>query len=373
MSAAVSTSAAAIPGATTAARLRIGVIVTCYNYARYVGYAIDSVRAQARPADELIVVDDGSTDGSRDIISRYGAAVRPIFQVNAGQVAARNAGFAASTADVVLFLDADDALLPDALAQIERHWSADAAKLQFDLELIGAAGEGLNRRCCTFPAGYDAAAIAAEFLRTGTYRWPVTSGNVYARRLIEPLMPMQPPQSQDGVLNTIAPLYGRVISLSQPLGQYRLHGSNASRARVTARAALPHFSRRIAIRHAELDVLRQHAAALGVSLPGDPLDHEIVFVNYRLMARKLRECYVHSERDSTPHLWWRGIRLAWNGAHPLTARMAHSLWFCVLALCPTALAPLLTELRFDRSNVRARVHHWWRGRFGSGVRGETPR
>ena len=220
MSATLSAAATAVRGTAAPARLRIGIIVTCYNYVQYVGYAIDSVRAQVRPADELIVVDDGSTDGSRDIISRYGAAVRPIFQANAGHVAARNAGFAASTADVVLFLDADDALLPDALAQVERHWSADAAKLQFDLELIDAEGHCMGRRCCTFPAGYDAAAVAAEFLRTGTYRWPVTSGNAYARWLIEPLMPMRPPQSQDGLLNTIAPLYGRVISLPQPLGQY---------------------------------------------------------------------------------------------------------------------------------------------------------
>ena len=371
------TSTLALDGAdaATARRLRIAVIVSCYNYAQYVGYAIDSVLAQSRPADEIIVVDDGSTDGSTEVIARYGTAVRAIFQANAGHVAARNAGFVASTADVVLFLDADDALLPDALAHIEEHWSPAAVKLQFDLELIGADGQRLNRLCCNFPAGYDAAAIADEFRRTGTYRWPVTSGNAYARRLIEPLMPMQPPQSQDGLLNTIAPLFGAVVALDKPLGQYRLHGRSVSRGRVTAgQIAFPDFPRRIAIRHAEFVVLQQHAAARGVSLPsGDFLDQEIVFVNYRLMARKLRESYVHSERDTTARLWWRGSRLAWSGAHPLRVRLMHTFWFAALALCPARLAPMLIELRFDRSNAWMRLRDRFRGRSGADASAELPR
>ncbi len=87
---------------------KISVIIPCYNYARYVGQAIDSVLAQGYPALDLVVVNDGSTDDSLAVIRRHAPGATIIDQANQGQVAARNAGFAASTGDVVIFLDADD-------------------------------------------------------------------------------------------------------------------------------------------------------------------------------------------------------------------------------------------------------------------------
>ena len=88
--------------------MRISVVIPAYNAERTVGRAIDSVLAQTRAADEVIVVDDGSTDGTADVVRRYGEKVTLICQENAGVSVARNRGIEASTGEWIAFLDGDD-------------------------------------------------------------------------------------------------------------------------------------------------------------------------------------------------------------------------------------------------------------------------
>ncbi|MCI0498058.1 MAG: glycosyltransferase [Planctomycetales bacterium] len=95
--------------------MKISVIIPAYNAQRHIGRAIDSVLKQARPADEVIVIDDGSADRTADIVRSYGGRVMLIQQPNAGVSAARNAGIAAAAGDWIAFLDADDEWLPEKL------------------------------------------------------------------------------------------------------------------------------------------------------------------------------------------------------------------------------------------------------------------
>lgn len=93
----------------------ISVIIPAYNIEAYLGRAIDSALAQTLPANEIIVVDDGSTDGTARIVQPYGAAVRYIHQPNAGLSAARNTGIRAARFEWIALLDGDDRWLPDML------------------------------------------------------------------------------------------------------------------------------------------------------------------------------------------------------------------------------------------------------------------
>ena len=90
------------------AQLRISCVIPSYNRADLIGETLRSVLGQTRAPHEVIVVDDGSNDGSTDVIAGFGKAVTLIRQANAGAGPARNAGFAASTGDILHFMDSDD-------------------------------------------------------------------------------------------------------------------------------------------------------------------------------------------------------------------------------------------------------------------------
>jgi len=93
---------------------RVSAIITAYNGAAFVADAIESILAQTRPVDEIVVVDDGSTDNTAEIVEFYRAfGVRCIRQENRGLPRARNRGILETTGDLIAFLDCDDAWLPD--------------------------------------------------------------------------------------------------------------------------------------------------------------------------------------------------------------------------------------------------------------------
>jgi len=98
--------------------MKISVIIPCYNSAQWVVGAVESVLRQTRPADEIIVVDDGSNDEPASALTQFGEKVRLVRRSNGGLSAARNTGVQAADGDKFLFLDADDKLLPDALEQL---------------------------------------------------------------------------------------------------------------------------------------------------------------------------------------------------------------------------------------------------------------
>lgn len=95
--------------------MRLSVVVPCYNAGRFVSEAIASVRAQTVQVDEIIAVDDGSSDDTAHVLHRL-APHRVLQQQNGGAASARNAGVRAATGDVVAFLDADDILPADSIA-----------------------------------------------------------------------------------------------------------------------------------------------------------------------------------------------------------------------------------------------------------------
>ncbi len=96
---------------------RVSVIIPCYNAASWIAEAIDSCLAQTHRDTEIVVIDDGSTDATLRIIKSYGAKLRFETGAHHGGNQARNRGFALASGDFIQFLDADDFLLPEKLAQ----------------------------------------------------------------------------------------------------------------------------------------------------------------------------------------------------------------------------------------------------------------
>jgi GT2 family glycosyltransferase len=109
---------------------RFSVIIPAYNSEATLARAIDSALAQSFPAQEIIVVDDGSTDGTPDVATRYGQNLCYIRQNNAGVSSARNHGAQAASGDWLAFLDADDWYYPDRL-RLHAEWIQEDAELDF--------------------------------------------------------------------------------------------------------------------------------------------------------------------------------------------------------------------------------------------------
>jgi hypothetical protein len=210
----------------------VSIIISSFNYGRFLRAAIDSALAQSYPHTEVIVVDDGSTDDSREIIASYGGHVIPILKENGGQASAFNAGFAASRGEAVCFLDSDDVLLPTALemavplflggAVVKVHWP------------LWGVDEGGVRNGRLFPAQpLPEGDLRETLLRCGPvdYNWPPTSGNAWTRQFLARVLPIPEVEyrvSPDFYLSALAPFFGRIGRVAEPQALWRMHGSNNS-------------------------------------------------------------------------------------------------------------------------------------------------
>jgi len=96
----------------------VSIVITSYNYGRFLGAAIDGALNQTYPAVEVLVVDDGSTDDSREVIASYGNQILPVLKENGGEASAFNAGTATSKGSIVCFLDSDDVFVPEKVARV---------------------------------------------------------------------------------------------------------------------------------------------------------------------------------------------------------------------------------------------------------------
>ena len=97
--------------------MRIAAVIPTFNYGRYVARAIESVQRQTRPPDEIILIDDGSTDDTEAVLRRFGDSIRVLHTARVGVSKARNTGWRAASAELIALLDADDCWLPTKLTR----------------------------------------------------------------------------------------------------------------------------------------------------------------------------------------------------------------------------------------------------------------
>lgn len=200
----------------------ISVVMACHNAAPFVREAVDCVLGQSHPEIELIVVDDGSTDASRDILRSYGDRIRLIEQANAGPYPARNRGLGAARGEFVAFLDADDWWDRQALEKMHDALVANDA----DLAYCGwqNVGEGVVAAPYVPPA-YERQDAVADFVRSCP--WPI-HGALMRRSLVERLGGFSvrrfSSMDYDLWLRTLA-LTRNIVRVPEVLAFYRWHGS----------------------------------------------------------------------------------------------------------------------------------------------------
>ena len=140
--------------------MTLSVVIPCYNAEPYVGQTIESVLGQTRQADEVLVVDDGSTDGSVEVVRQFGNRVQLLTGRNGGASPTRNRGFEHASGDAIMFLDADDLLGATALEALAGALrpGAVAACPWFRLEVEGGVWVRSPASCPARRPGYDALA-----------------------------------------------------------------------------------------------------------------------------------------------------------------------------------------------------------------------
>ena len=205
--------------------MRISIVINNYNYRHFVGRAIESALAQTHDDVEVVVVDDGSTDDSLDVIRGFGSRIKVIEKRNGGQGSAYNAGYGLATGGALFFLDADDWLYPEAAARVAATWRDGVSKVQFPLELVDREGQSMGRRVPRSMHDREAMNLLKDF---GAYGSPPGSGNAYGAEFLKHVMPMDEGiwrTAADSVPILLAPAYGEVLSLQTALGAYRQHRS----------------------------------------------------------------------------------------------------------------------------------------------------
>jgi glycosyltransferase involved in cell wall biosynthesis len=209
----------------------VSIVISSYNYGRFLADAIDSALGQIYSNTEIIVVDDGSTDHSREVIVSYGERILSIWKDNGGQASALNAGYRASRGEVVFFVDSDDLLLPTAVEKALPFFSDPrVAKVHWPLWTVDDKGQGTGDAIMSLLPEGD---LQGAVIRDGPYGylWPDTTGNAWARRFLEKVLPIPEEEFRtcpDLYLCGLAPLFGTIGRISEPQGCWRSHSQNQS-------------------------------------------------------------------------------------------------------------------------------------------------
>lgn len=255
---------------------RVSVLIASYNYGRFLRDAVESALAQAYPRVEVVVVDDGSTDGSREILAGYGDRLVTVLKANGGHASAINAGVARCRGELVALLDSDDVFLPGKIERVVRAYRENprAVLIHHRLRTIDALG---TPRGFGWPHDVWTGDLRERAARAGGW-WPrpTTSAMTFTRSFLERILPMREDSEPgraiwpDAYAGDLAPFFGEVAGIPATLSYYRVHGDN-SQLRFDAEKQL----RQIEFEHHQV---REALARLGRPDSLAPLDHHLAYL-----------------------------------------------------------------------------------------------
>jgi hypothetical protein len=353
----------------------VSIVINNHDYAGYLGAAIESALAQGDACGEVIVVDDGSTDDSRDVIERYASAVRSVLKEHGGQASALNAGFEVATGEIVVFLDADDVLAPDIASRVIAAFARvpSASKVTYRLEEIDAHGTPSGR---FLPEGH--VPLASGDLRQLVLRfpddlaYPPMSGNAYAAAVLRRLFPIPVERYghvyADVYLHNLTSLFGPVVALDGIGGGYRVHGRNND---YSAHLDLDRIRAVIRATRATQPLVADWASRLGIvdDRPRSTRRAEsVTFLAQCLISLKLAASAHPVPADRPLVVAARGVRASIRRIDvPILLRLAYACWFVVVLLAPRRLARFVIERSWlagprNRAVLGAARRRWTAGR-----------
>lgn len=329
--------------------LRVDVVITNHNYGRFLAAAIDSALAQTRPGVQVVAVDDGSTDNSHEILAAYEDRIEVIFKECGGQASAFNAGIARCEGDVLLVLDADDVLRPEAANLVAEAFAADPdlVKVQFRMEVIDAEGRstGVEKPFdhLLAPTGdVRRAELAFPF----DLAWLPGGGTAFRLSSLRELLPIPeadyPRHGADWYLVHLTALSGGSGALDDICAEYRIHGGNGYELDAT-QLDLGHVRDAIAYASATFRSLERRADEIGLERPDRILS--LSDLGNRLISLRLAPEEHPLPGDTRLRLLLDSLR-AMHRRFDISAPMKAMflVWFTLEAVLPRPLAQRLAEL-----------------------------
>jgi glycosyltransferase involved in cell wall biosynthesis len=321
----------------------VSIIIDNYNYGRFVGAAIESALAQTHPACEVIVVDDGSTDDSADVISRYGRDVRVLLKENGGQASAFNQGFAESSGAVVLFLDADDMLLPDAAARVMSVFGErpGVAKVQYRLRVVDENGVPSGGVVPPAHVRMPSGDLRRYLTRCNFTWWSPTTGQAFRADVLRGLFPLPEPVLRNGVDYYLQPsvaMLGEIVSLDEVGGLYRQHGANDALRTELDLDNIRSFV--VRARDVHPHIVRVAARSGLVGYPSDVRELlDVIILSERMISRKLEPGRHPIAGDPVHRIARLGVVSALTRPDvDLRIRVLHAAWFVAMLVAPRRIA-----------------------------------
>jgi hypothetical protein len=327
----------------------VDVVITNHNYARFLPEAIESACAQTYPGVHVVVVDDGSTDESRQVLGRYGDRVEVVLKEQGGQASALNAGLERCRGEVLLVLDADDRLRPEAAARVAAAF-ADApqlSKVQFPMAIVDAEGHPTGE---VKPGGHLRAPTGdqrrAELLFPFDLPWLPGGGTGFRTEAVRRILPIPaddyPCSGADWYIVHLTALLGESALLNDVCAEYRVHGGNAYQ-QDRDEIDLGHLRESILFAGATTRSLEALADELGLAHPRPILS--CADLANRLVSLKLEPRLHPVAGDRSLGLLaqaMRATRRRSDVSWPMKALLAT--WFALEAVAPRRLARPLAEL-----------------------------
>lgn len=332
-----------------ASDLVVDIMINNHNYGAFLEEAIESACRQTHERVNVLAVDDGSTDDSRGVLARYGDRIGLILQEQGGQAAALNAGMARCEGDVVIFLDADDVLRPEAAARVAAAFAADEglSKVQFRMETIDAEGRptGEVKPAPHLPLPHGDLR-AAELAYPYDLVWMATSGNAFRADAVRRILPIPerayPRTGADWYLVHLTALLGRVDSLDFVGAGYRVHGANSYEA-AAGELDLAQLRQAIGFAATTSRELLRLAEELGLERPERILS--LADLAHRMISLKLEPSRHPLPGDRASGLLRDAVRALRRRSGISPAMGAGFLaWFAAMAVAPRRLARRLGEL-----------------------------
>jgi glycosyltransferase involved in cell wall biosynthesis len=327
--------------------LVLSVIIPNHNYAKYVGNAIASALGVRWPKVEVIVVDDGSTDNSPEVIRTFAGRIKLIEQANAGQMASCLNGFRRSTGDVIIFLDSDDTLHSEVMNEIVAVWSEKASKFQFQMRTIDADGNATGNILPQYFVTPTPQQIHEWAITAGVYPTPPGSGNAYPREIVDRIFSFKTDfvdRAPDSYLVTAAPALGDVITIPKPLVDYRVHGANHG---AFLQLEDSRFAREVDVTRRRFGFFREIAASVGLSIAPEALSRNTLFLCLRAASYALRPDCHPIAKDSAGRIIAEFLRaLSYPQGFSYSQRMSLFFWAIGVVAGPRQLSRSLVGWRY---------------------------